>query len=129
MTQLISNKNRTQFFAWYNLVGSFATATGALSGGWLAQVLQDNQWTAFESYRVVIIGYAIGGFLLLLLFLNLTKSIEVETTQDTTKRVLGLHRSRAVVFKLSSLFAMDAFRGSVACAKPDRLLVSCSFRG
>lgn len=113
LTQLIPNKSRTQFFAWYNLVGSFATATGALSGGWLAQILQDNQWTALESYRVVIIGYAIGGFLLVSLFLNLTKSIEVATIQDTTKRVLGLHRSRAVVFKLSSLFALDAFAGAL----------------
>jgi MFS family permease len=113
LTQLISNKNRTQFFAWYNLVGSFATATGALSGGWLAQVLQNNNWTALESYRVVLIGYALGGFLLLLLFLNLTKSVEVEATQEETKRVLGLHRSRAVVFKLSSLFAMDAFAGAL----------------
>ena len=37
LTQLISNEKRTHFFAWYNLVGSFATATGALAGGWLAQ--------------------------------------------------------------------------------------------
>lgn len=113
LTQLISNKRRTQFFAWYNLVGSFATASGALTGGWLAQVLQDQAWTALESYRVVLIGYAIGGFLLLFLFLYLTTSIEVEAAQDTTKRVLGLHRSRSVVFKLSSLFAMDAFAGGL----------------
>ena len=113
LTQLISDKSRTQFFAWYNLAGSFATATGALSGGWLAQLLQDKGWTALASYRVVLIGYAIGGFLLLLLFLSLTKSVEVTATQDTTKRVLGLHRSRAVVFKLSSLFAMDAFAGAL----------------
>jgi MFS family permease len=113
LTQLIPDKSRTQFFAWYNLVGSFATATGALGGGWLAQILQDNSWTALESYRVVLIGYAIGGFLLLVLFLNLTKSIEVGVTQDETKRVLGLHRSRTVVFKLSSLFAMDAFAGAL----------------
>jgi Arabinose efflux permease len=113
LTQLISSTNRTQFFAWYNLVGSFATATGALSGGWLAQTLQNNGSTALASYRVVLIGYSIGGFLLLLLFLNLTKSVEVEATQDMTKRVLGLHRSRAVVFKLSSLFAMDAFAGAL----------------
>jgi len=113
LTQIISNKSRTQFFAWYNLVGSFATATGALSGGWLAQVLQDNEWTALASYRVVLMGYALGGFLLLLLFLNLTKSVEVEATRDVTKRVFGLHRSRAVVFKLSSLFAMDAFAGAL----------------
>jgi MFS family permease len=113
LTQLISNKSRTQFFAWYNLVGSFATATGALSGGWLAQLLQNREWSALASYRVVLIGYAFGGFLLLLLFLNLTKSVEVEATQAETKRVLGLHRSRAVVFKLSSLFALDAFAGAL----------------
>src|ERR1044071_6149055 len=113
LTQLISNKRRTQFFAWYNLVGSFATAIGALSGGWLAQLLQNREWTALDSYRVVLIGYALGGFLLFLLFLNLTKSVEVEATQAETKRVLGLHRSRAVVFKLSSLFALDAFAGAL----------------
>ena len=113
LTQLIPNKQRTQIFAWYNLVGSFATATGALSGGWLAQILQNNEWTALESYRLVLVGYAIGGFWLLLLFLNLSNQVEVAAVQDTTKRVLGLHRSRAVVFKLSSLFAMDAFAGGL----------------
>lgn len=113
LAQLVPGKKRTQYFAWYALVGSFATALGALTGGWLAQILQDNAWTALEAYRVVLIGYALGGFLLLLLFLKLTKSVEVETTQATTKRILGLHRSRNVVFRLSSLFAMDAFAGGL----------------
>ena len=113
LTELVPDKKRTQILAWYNLVGSFATATGALVGGWLAQILQNNQWTALEAYQVVLIGYAFGGFLLLLLFLNLTKAVEVEAMHDTTKRVLGLHRSRNVVFKLSSLFAMDAFAGGL----------------
>jgi MFS family permease len=113
LTELISDKKRTRILAWYNLVGSFATATGALAGGWLAQILQNNQWTALEAYRVVLMGYALGGFLLMLLFLNLTKAVEVEAMPDTTRRVLGLHRSRNVVFKLSSLFAMDAFAGGL----------------
>jgi MFS family permease len=113
LTQLVPNNRRTKVFAWYNLVGSFATATGALTGGWLAQLLQNKDWTALESYRVVLIGYAAGGLLLLLLFLNLTKSIEVETVQDNTPRLFGLHRSRHVVFKLSSLFALDAFAGGL----------------
>ncbi|HEX9331488.1 MAG TPA: MFS transporter [Anaerolineales bacterium] len=113
LTQIIPASKRTQYFAWYALVGSFATATGALAGGWLAQILQNNGWTALESYRVILIGYALGGFLLLLLFLNLSNSIEAEAMQDTTKRVLGLHRSRKVVFKLSSLFALDAFAGGL----------------
>lgn len=113
LTQLIPNTKRTQFFAWYALVGSLATAVGALTGGWLAQILQDRGWTALEAYRVILIGYAVGGFVLLLLFLNLTNTIETETVQDNTKRILGLHRSRSVVFKLSSLFAMDAFAGGL----------------
>jgi MFS family permease len=113
LTEVVPDKGRTRIFAWYNLVGSFATATGALAGGWLAQVLQNQEWTPLEAYRVVLVGYALGGFLLLGLFLNLTKAVEVEAIQDTTKRVLGLHRSRHVVFKLSSLFAMDAFAGGL----------------
>ena len=113
LTQLIPNQRRTQIFAWYNLVGSFATATGALAGGWLGQILQNKEWTAFEAYRLVFVGYAVGGCLLLLLFLNLSNRIEIEATHDETKRVLGLHRSRGVVFKLSSLFALDAFAGGL----------------
>ncbi|MEO5886268.1 MAG: MFS transporter, partial [Anaerolineales bacterium] len=114
LTQLMPNEKRTQMFAWYNLVGSFAIATGALAGGWLAQVLQDNAWTALQAYRLILMGYALGGLVLLLLFLNLTTAIEVgETQQPITKRVLGLHRSRNIVFKLSSLFAMDAFAGGL----------------
>jgi MFS family permease len=113
LTQLVPDRARTRIFAWYNLAGSFATATGALAGGWLAQGLQHNGWAAIESYRVVLMGYAVGGFLLLLLFFNLTSSIEVKMELDTARRVLGLHRSRNVVFKLSSLFALDAFAGGL----------------
>jgi MFS family permease len=113
LTQLISNKRRTQFFAWYALAGSLATASGALMGGWLAQILQDRGWTALESYHLVLTGYAAGGLLLFLLFLGLSPRVEVETAPETTKRILGLHRSRAVVLKLGSLFAMDAFAGGL----------------
>ncbi len=113
LTQLISNEKRTRVFAWYNMVGSFATATGALAGGWLAQILQGNGWTQLESYRLVLMGYAIGGFLLLILFTGL--SSEIETTPSTleVKRTLGLHKSRNVVLKLSALFALDAFAGGL----------------
>lgn len=113
LSQLVSNEKRTGFFAWYNLVGSFATAVGALTGGWLAQLLQINGWSALEAYRFVLMGYALGGFLLLLLFVSLSNAIEVENQNVTTKRVLGLHKSRQVVFKLSSLFALDAFAGGL----------------
>src|SRR5512137_3108630 len=76
LTQLIPDQRRTQVFAWYNLSGSFATATGALSGGWLAQILQAQGMTAGAAYRVVLMGYATGGFLLTLLCLWLTPAVE-----------------------------------------------------
>jgi MFS family permease len=113
LTQLISNEKRTQFFAWYNLVGSFATATGALAGGWLAQSLQNDGISALDSYRAVLLCYAVGGVILVFLFFNLTPAIEVKTQNDTSNRVLGLHRSRDVVLKLSALFALDAFAGGL----------------
>lgn len=113
LTQLIPNAKRTRFFAWYALAGSLATATGALTGGWLAQALQNRGWTSLEAYRAVLTGYAAGGFVLLVLFLNLTRAVEVVETPGVAQRVLGLHRSRTVVFKLSSLFALDAFGGGL----------------
>jgi hypothetical protein len=58
-------------------------------------------------------GYALGGFVLLLLFLNLSRAVEVTDNPSRAGRVLGLHRSHRVVFKLSSLFALDAFAGGL----------------
>lgn len=113
LAQLISNEKRTKIFAWYNMLGSFATATGALAGGWLAQILQSNGWTQLESYRLVLMGYAIGGFLLLILFMGVSSAIEVTHTTTEVKHTLGLHRSRNVVLKLSALFALDAFAGGL----------------
>ncbi len=41
LSQIVPGSRRTQTFAWYALVGSLATAAGALCGGWLSQALQD----------------------------------------------------------------------------------------
>ncbi len=112
LTQLIPNEKRTQVFAWYNLVGSFATATGALSGGWLAQILQGVGWTQLEAYRLVLMGYGAGGVLILILFLFVSPAIEVTGARVET-HALGLHRSQKIVLKLSALFALDAFAGGL----------------
>jgi MFS family permease len=39
LSHIIPDEQRTQIFAWYNLVGSFATALGSMSAGALAQAL------------------------------------------------------------------------------------------
>ena len=121
LTQIIPNDRRTHIFAWYNLVGSFATATGALAGGGLAQLLQSNGVSPLNSYRAIVIGYALMGLLLAVLFTRLSASVEVDTPSPlaplpTRERGwgegrLGLHKSRRVVFKLAGLFSIDAFAG------------------
>jgi MFS family permease len=72
LSQLVPDKRRTQIFAWYNLVGSFAAAAGALCAGVVAQALQNSGWTPLDSYRAVLTGYALIGALLLLAFLALS---------------------------------------------------------
>lgn len=113
LTQTIESQKRTQIFAWYNLAGSFATALGALAAGACSQLLQHKGWTAINSYRAIVISYAFLGFLLFIMFQQLSKSIEIEPSQkpEGLKVRWGLHRSRKIVLKLSALFAMDAFAG------------------
>lgn len=112
LTQLVTDRQRTRVFAWYNLAGSFATALGALCAGLLAQWLQNSGWLPVDAYRTVIVLYAGIGGMLLVLFLLLSSAIEVEPLAAATEpRLLGLHKSRGVVFQLSALFALDAFAG------------------
>jgi MFS family permease len=115
LSQLIPDAKRTQTFAWYNLAGSFATATGALAGGALSQLLQGAGLSPLNSYRAVVLGYAFIGVILANLFLLLTHAVEATRIAEpaSTRRVLGLHRSRGVILRLSSLFAIDAFAGGL----------------
>lgn len=113
LSQLVSKEQRPAIFAWYNLSGSLATAFGALAGGWMATILQNNGVSTLDSYRYILIGYALIGGLLALVFTRLSLECEVNpsTNDIETKNSLGLHKSRGVVVKLSMLFALDAFAG------------------
>ena len=111
LSQLLPSEQRTKAFAWYNLAGSLAAALGALAGGLLSQSLENAGFSALYSYRAVIVGYAACGAALMVLFLFLSPAVEAIATAPATERILGLHRSRGVVIKLSALFALDAFAG------------------
>lgn len=115
LAQLLPNQQRTRVFAWYNLAGSFATALGALSGGWLAHALQAGGMPALDAYRAVLVGYALSGGLLALLFISLSPGVEVIQVIEAsaTRPRFGLRRpeSKQAVMALSALFALDAFAG------------------
>ena len=111
LSQLLSSEQRTKAFAWYNLAGSLAAASGALAGGFLSKGLMHAGFSELVSYKAVIIGYGACGFVLAGLFCFLSPEIEATASDPAQERVLGLHKSKKVVFKLSGLFALDAFAG------------------
>jgi MFS family permease len=113
LPQTTQDVHRTQVFAWYSLVGSFATALGALCGGGLAGALQNSGVAPLASYRVIVIGYALLGAALGVLFTRLTPAAEVPVGQSSGGNRFGLHRSRDVVLRLSALFMVDAFAGGL----------------
>jgi MFS family permease len=112
LTQTLPDERRTDVFAWYNLIGSFATAIGALAGGTLPQFLRSTGASPLNSYRAVVLAYAAIGVVLALMFTRLSKDVETSKTETlASQKHFGLHRSRGVVLKLSALFGLDAFAG------------------
>jgi MFS family permease len=110
LSQVLPEDRRTGVFAWYNLAGSFATALGALAGGWGAQALQASGLAPVASYRVLVCAYAAMGLLLAVFFAKLSTSVEAPPAAAHAGR-FGLHASKGVVLRLSALFSLDAFAG------------------
>jgi MFS family permease len=119
LAQTVAAEERTRMFAWYHLAGSFATAAGSLACGVFVPFLQAQAIPLVQSFRMVLFGYAAAGVLLALLFLRLSPEVEaaapapaaVPAGASLRRGILGLHRSRSMVLKLSALFALDAFAG------------------
>ena len=131
LSQILPDDRRTSIFAWYNLVGSLATALGALAGGWAAQGMQGAGIPPVASYRALVLAYAAFGILLAAVFFFLSRSVEApDRTQDGAQdgaKVgtqdgaadstaaagrFGLGKeSRPVVARLAALFSLDAFAG------------------
>src|SRR5919198_3387434 len=115
LAQSVEPTRRTGAFAWYSLVGSFATALGSLVGGTVADGLQRWGMTPASSYRWILLAYAAAGALLFALSSRLTRAVEAPPSAVGSGRPafmessFGLHRSRRVVVRLSSLFAVGAF--------------------
>jgi Arabinose efflux permease len=114
LSQTVHDRRRTPTFAWYNVVGYIATATGALGAGLISQALLDRGLAPVDAYRAIVVGYAVIGVAMVLGFWRLGDGIEApprEDADDGIRRRFGLHRSKAVVLKLSVLFSIDAFGG------------------
>lgn len=114
LSEVVPARRRTAVFAWYNLAGYVATATGALAAGVLGEVLIGAGWPALDAYRAVVAVYAAIGLGMAVIAWRLGREIEAPASAapvDGVARRLGLGRSRSVVLRLSALFSIDAFAG------------------
>jgi len=116
LSQATPDRRRTATFAWYNLAGYVATATGALAAGLVTQMLLGGGLAAVDAYRVIVLGYAAIGLVMAAVFATVGAGVEapkVDTAgvDDGIRRRLGLGRSRDIVLRLSLLFSLDAFAG------------------
>ncbi|KAK0103047.1 hypothetical protein ONS96_005658 [Cadophora gregata f. sp. sojae] len=141
LAQLTPVANRGDIYAWYSLIGTAGTAFGLMTTGWiLNHMINDLQWGAIASYRIVFWAYAGFGILKLLLTLALSGAVELEKKptpiQDPESAPLlgdGAEEvepkkgnwlfsklpdfsteSRAIVINLCILFALDAFASGLA---------------
>lgn len=115
LSQATPDVRRTPTFAWYNLAGYVATATGALAAGVLSQAFQAAGFAPVDSYRVIVVSYAVVGLAMAVAFGRVGGDVEPErrpSADDGIARRLGLGpRSRGIVARLSLLFSIDAFGG------------------
>ena len=83
LSHVVTDRNRTEVFAWYTLTGSFATALGALSAGVITRILQEAAMAPVSSYRAVVILYAALGVVLAAVFAGLSHRTEAVAFGDT----------------------------------------------
>ena len=96
-----NSNRRTLAFSIYNLVGYGASSLGALIAG-IPQ---------YFGYRPLFLAYMASGLLGAFLYASLSEKVEIEHAQEGKKHTALSPKARPMVFKLSALFAVDAFGG------------------
>jgi MFS family permease len=107
LPQSTSDQQRTAVFSAYNLVGSFASALGALAVG----LPQSFFTSALSGFRFLVWSYVACALLMMALFSFLSRSIEANRKTTWRESKIGLQQSGGKVAKLAALFALDAFAG------------------
>jgi len=96
-----NSNRRTLAFSIYNLVGYGSSSLGALIAG----VPQ------YFGYRPLFLAYMVSGLLGALLYSSMTRNVEIDPAHESLKHTALSAKARPIVFKLSALFAVDAFGG------------------
>jgi MFS family permease len=101
----VADKQRTQTFARYSLIGALSTAAGALMAG-VSDLLVSWGFANLDALRIMFYLYGLLGVVAALLYFRLPR-----THAEPSRPAVPLGPSRHVVYKLAALFSLDAFAG------------------
>jgi len=113
LPQTIRNKQMMNTaFALYNMVGTFSMSVGILLSG-LPSLLQEQIYglSQIESIKGLFILYTLLGLFVIIIYIMLSRDIEVKQEAKRTIKQTLSPRSKQIVAKLSTLFAVDSFAG------------------
>ena len=113
LPQTIRNKQMMNTaFALYNMVGTLSMSVGILLSG-LPSLLQEQFYglSQIESIKGLFILYTLLGLFVIIIYIMLSRDIEVKQEAKRTIKQTLSPRSKQIVAKLSTLFAVDSFAG------------------
>jgi MFS family permease len=106
------NRKRNSIFAIYNMVGTFAMSAGVLISGFPQLIQKLYGLNQVESIRILFLFYSICAVAVIGIYLFLSKKIELDPSIAKTASVRTISpKSKGIIAKLSSLFAVDSFAG------------------
>ena|SRR5579864_4734170 len=105
-------KKRNSIFSIYNMAGTFAMSGGVLLSGFPQYMQKLYGLNQVESIRTLFLFYSACAVVVIGIYFFLSKKIELapNISKDTSIRTIS-PKSKGIIAKLSSLFAVDSFAG------------------
>jgi MFS family permease len=108
LADLTEPQERTHRFAIYNLAAAFAAALGALASPLPEALAKAHGWDVATAERLSFLIYVVTAIGAAYVYRSLRADPEVQRPRS------GLHKSRAIVYRLSALFTIDSAGGGFA---------------
>jgi MFS family permease len=108
LASLTETRQRPRAFGVYNLAGTLAAAAGALASALPAQIARHQGWDVARVERLSFLVYVVTAALAGLIYARMGAQLPGPVLRT------GLHKSRAIVIRLSALFAIDSAGGGFA---------------
>ncbi|KAF2136481.1 uncharacterized protein K452DRAFT_292329 [Aplosporella prunicola CBS 121167] len=91
LAHIVAEKERSDIFAWYVVLGTIGTASGFATCGWMVERLRVKQWDDVDAYRAAFCLYAAIGLIKAGLTLLLSPACEAQIENKKDTEEVGRH--------------------------------------